>query len=129
MKLIMIIRQKYLLDKVNNIYNEAYYVEQLSCDNGQFHLTQDYKVQGVLVNYIEDWCNAKTNEECIRIIKTVNDNCYVSSGDFVKALLKIVKLSKEIMSACETTNNLVFAAICNAKLILKYIVTSQSLYV
>lgn len=122
---------KYLLDKVNNIYNHAYYVEQLSCDNGQFHLTQDYKVQGVLVNYIEDWCNAKTNEECIRIIKTVNDNCYVSSGDFVKALLKIVKLSKEIMSACETTNNLVFAAICNEipKLILKYIVTSQSLYV
>ena len=85
---------KYLLDKVNNIYNHAYYVEQLSCDNGQFHLTQDYKVQGVLVNYIDDWCNAKTNEECIRIIKTVNDNCYVSSGDFVKGIIKNRQTSK-----------------------------------
>lgn len=122
---------KLLLDKVEEIYFEAYNVEQIACDNGQFHLTQNYKVQGILVNYIEEWCNAETNEECRIIIQKVNDECYVSIGDFVKALLKIVKLSKEILSACENTNNLVFAAICNEipKLLLKYIVTSQSLYV
>ena len=122
---------KEIVDIASDEYNKAYSVESKFCGEGQFHLTQSYPIHGILVNYIDAWCNAQTSQECQQIIISINENTNVSTGDFIKALLKIVKLSKELLTACETTNNLVFAAICNEvpKLLLKYIATSQSLYV
>ena len=54
-----------------------------------------------------DWCSGETNEECKAVLRSAYDNANISTGDFVKALMKIIKLSKELLSGAESTGDLI----------------------
>lgn len=80
------------------------------------------------------WCDCNSEEECKLFISTSLSDKGISTGDFAKGMLKIATISREL----STLGNLEF---CKDKvewlnklsqiepLILKYIVTNQSLYV
>lgn len=122
---------KDILSIVEDAYNYVYDVEQDACGNGQFYISQNYNVQCLIYKHIGLWCNAVTNQDCREVIWTVNSDTGISTGDFIKSIMKIIKLSKELMSGAELTGNLIFASICTEvpKCLLKYLATTQSLYV
>jgi hypothetical protein len=79
--------------------------------------------------YVMDWYDASDENKCRTILKTVNARG-ISTGDFVKAVLKICNAVREIADASEMLSY----QFLSEKLseipgnLLKYIVTNQSLY-
>ena len=122
---------RFTLDVVNKSYATAYDTEAEGCDNGRFYITRQFETQGILYELAGDWCYCETNEECKKVLQSAYENANISTGDFVKALMKIIKLSKELMAGAEQTGELSMVAVCKEvpQLLLKYIVTSHSLYV
>lgn len=84
-----------------------------------------------LIEDIELWCLAKDEISCKLIIQNNLSQKSISIGDFSKAIIKISALSKEIINICEKEG---FIELHNKlstidKLLLKYVCTTQSLYV
>lgn len=79
-----------------------------------------------LVDVILSWCDCENEEQCKGVIYDYD----LTIGDFTKAVLKISTLVREMMGMCEQLNKIELmhklAAIDG--LILKYVTTSQSLY-
>ena len=77
------------------------------------------------------WCNCETEEECKYFIQTELADKEISVGDFNKAMLKIVTISKELGRVSEEHGfiDLLYKLNQIEKMVLKYITTSQSLYV
>ena len=77
-----------------------------------------------------EWCDCVSEEECKWFIQTKLVEKEISVGDFAKAMMKISTVAKELST---TTNNmnieLLFKLSQIDELVLKYIATSQSLYV
>ena len=77
------------------------------------------------------WCSCQSIEECKLFIQTDLAEKSISIGDFTKAMLKITTIVKEWMNVFEIIGNIEalhkFTGI--ETLLLKYITTSQSLYV
>jgi hypothetical protein len=90
----------------------------------------NYEVQYDIMEEVYDWCRASTEDECKRILGNIN-NKGVFTGEFVKALLKINNIAKEVGNAArmiervdlENKMSRVEAAT------MKYIACNQSLYV
>jgi superfamily II RNA helicase len=84
-----------------------------------------------LMKIMLDWCGAKTEFECKMIIQTVGYEKDIFLGEFVKALLKIMNVIREIQNVAKI-NNIVHLehklSECDT-VIMKYVVTTQSLYV
>jgi len=84
-----------------------------------------------LVDIAMNWAMCEDEKSCKYLIQNELPNKEISIGDFNKALLKIVTVSKEFMKMFELANRVellqTFASI--EKKILKYVATSQSLYV
>ena len=91
----------------------------------------DYNCHYDLIQYVEEWCNCESVEECKILLNKLEREKSVYVGEFVKALLKINNISGEMEKIAELTEDLVFLS--NLKkismLTLKYVVTNQSLYV
>ena len=78
-----------------------------------------------------EWCNATTEIECKKIIQNLQINKEVFLGEFVKSLIKITNIIREIKQVAAISCNVELEnklEKCNEK-ILKYIITTQSLYV
>ena len=122
---------RFTMNVVNEAYAAAYDTESEACDNGRFYITRQFETQGILYELAGDGCSAETNAECKAVLRSAYDNANISTGDFVKALMKIIKLSKELLSGAESTGDLTMASVCKEvpQLLMKYIVTSHSLYV
>ena len=77
------------------------------------------------------WCELSNETDCKMFIENEIKSISISIGDFTKAMLKIVAITKEWIHVFEITNNIdaqhKFSLIDS--MILKYIMTSQSLYV
>lgn len=84
-----------------------------------------------IVDLVMEWCDCKDEHECKFFLQKTLPEHQISVGDFNKALLKIVTITRELMVICEDQNDID----CLQKLkgieplILKYVATSQSLYV
>jgi superfamily II RNA helicase len=78
-----------------------------------------------------EWSECSSETECKIFIQTKIADKGISVGDFTKAMLKIGTIVKEISGICEETQNLDLLYKLNQiePMILKYITTSQSLYV
>ena len=77
------------------------------------------------------WCEAKTELECKRIIQTLEYEKEVFLGEFVKALLKIMNVIREIENVARIKSDIALQyklSECDT-MIMKYVVTTQSLYV
>jgi hypothetical protein len=85
-----------------------------------------------LVDDMMEWCLCETEQQCKYFLQhRITDELGVSVGDFTKACMKISTISKELSNVCESLGFMD----CLYKLsrvdthILKYIATTQSLYV
>ena len=74
------------------------------------------------------WCDCADELSCRQFIQT---NVSISIGDFTKAMLKIVTISKEWMKVCEMLGQVeALHKLSQIEgLVLKYVATSQSLYI
>lgn len=94
----------------------------ISCKESDFH--------DDLVEYVGPWIDATEETACRLVLQSLEREKGVSAGDFVKVILKICALAREIGSAC---TDLGFVQIAHDlslvdSLMLKYVATSQSLY-
>ena len=103
----------------------------LKCENDVFLATgANYEMSYDLLPYIVKWCDAKDEMECKMIIQEMKKNTGVFVGEFVKALLKVNAVALEFERVCESIQNIALLAKLRMipSLTLKYIATSQSLY-
>lgn len=116
-------------ETLEDCFNKAYSIEQEYL--GGYLITQEYTVNKDFGPYATNWANASTREECMQVINSVQEELGMSIGDFVKTILKTLKLAKEIQSAASVTGDIILEQKCSQMpgLLLKHIVTNQSLYV
>ena len=76
------------------------------------------------------WCDCNTEYECKHFIQDKVAEKEISIGDFNKSLLKIVTTTKELANVCEEIGqiSLLHKLTQIETMILKYVTTSQSLY-
>ena len=95
----------------------------------QTSFSQEYDIQYDMCEFMFQWCVAENEDQCINIYNNAKQfNVYI--GEFVKAILKIKNMCKELEQACQIKEN---TGLLNKlskipELILKSIVTNQSLY-
>jgi superfamily II RNA helicase len=86
-----------------------------------------------LVIEMPGWIACETEDACKHFIQTVIMERGISIGDFTKAILKISVITKEFIGVCEIVGDSGVELLYKLKrvdsLIMKYIATSQSLYV
>lgn len=88
-----------------------------------------------IIDLSKQWCLCETETDCRIFIEKELYEWNISIGDFTKAMLKIVTISKELISVFETVSQLSNHVDALEKLkkiephLLKYVMTSQSLYV
>jgi len=122
-----------LLNHMINLFN-ASKEELYMCENRHGISVPDEDHCYDIVDYVKAWCECEDEGECREVICQIGEEKGVSVGDFSKALLKISTISRELMGMCgafagdaEFTR---FALRLSKidELVLKYIVTNQSLY-
>ena len=98
---------------------------RLNIDSGE-----DYSLQFDLQQPIIDWFISRNEDQCKDVLSSVNQKG-ISTGDFVKAILKICNTVREIEGACEILGYelLLEKLAVIPEQLLKYVVTNQSLYV
>jgi superfamily II RNA helicase len=86
-----------------------------------------------LIVEMPGWVSCDTEAACKYFIQTVIMERGISIGDFTKAILKISVITKEFIGVCEMVGDLGVDLLYKLKsvdsMILKYVATSQSLYV
>jgi superfamily II RNA helicase len=114
---------------LEDLLHKSYCVEQ-ECLGG-YLISQEYNVNREIYRYVADWIEAETRDDCMAVLSSVNEEIGVSTGDFVKTILKTVKLAKEIQTAAVVSGEVELEHKCSVvpELLLKHIVTNQSLYV
>ena len=91
----------------------------------------DYDLTFDIIHHVIDWCNATTQEECKLVLQDLIKNDIVSTGEFVKALIKITNITSELERTCEFVGDIALKEMLSKvpSMVLKYIATNQSLYV
>ena len=104
----------------------------LDCQSKEsFNTGVDYSFHFDLLQYVIEWCDCESVEECKLVLQKMGAEKEIFLGEFVKALLKINNISCELEKVAELTGNI--PLLSKLKEIsgwtLKYVVTNQSLYV
>jgi len=92
----------------------------------------DYELSYDIIDYVIAWCDADTQETCKVILQDMESNDGgISTGEFVKALIKITNIASELARTCEFIGDILTAEMLSKvpAMVLKYIATNQSLYV
>ena len=113
--------------KIKEMYNE-YQDKELS---SSINTGTDYSIHFDLLDYVIQWCDCDSIEECKFLLQTLQNEKGIFLGEFVKALLKINNISSEMEKVAELTGNIQFLSKLKEipTMTLKYVVTNQSLYV
>ena len=108
-----------------------YYEKYESENNMNTGIRYDEILMFDMIQYSMDWCDCITEEECKYFIQNIIIEKGISLGDFTKAMMKIVTISREIENICEMVGrvDLLYKLRQIEKGILKYVLTSQSLYI
>jgi len=117
-----------IINTVIDIYEsyEDEYQIQLSSTISRSDLEISYD----MIDSMIKWCDCTDEAQCKWFIQTELSEKSVSIGDFTKAVLKISTMSKELMTMCESFEQLELMEklSCIDGMILKYVTTAQSLY-
>jgi superfamily II RNA helicase len=122
----------FLKNKIENITKYYRDYNELEIDNEiNTGIKYDDALNYDIVDFSMKWCECQTEEDCKIFIQTDVANKEISIGDFTKAMLKIVTISKELMNVCEIIGEIELLHKLSQieGLVLKYVTTSQSLYV
>lgn len=94
-------------------------------------IVYDDLLQYDLLEEMSEWIACDTEQQCKYFIQCKLGEREISIGDFTKAVLKILVITKEFVSVCEIFENVSLLSILKKvdPLISKYVATSQSLYV
>jgi superfamily II RNA helicase len=116
-----------LVNKIEDCYLSYLNKEQM------YHVNTgaDYNMHFDLLNYVEQWCDCKSVEECKYFLQTMEKEKGIFLGEFVKALLKMNNIASEMEQIAELIGNVEFLSKLREipNMTLKYVVTNQSLYV
>lgn len=118
---------KTILFKVKNLYDKYLTKEnQLNINSGI-----EYTFHYDLLNYVEKWCYCENVVDCKKVLQDLENDKNIFLGEFVKALLKINNICNEFENICELIGNIELLNKLREipNMILKYVVTNQSLYV
>jgi len=118
---------KTILFKVKNLYDKYLTKEnQLNINSGI-----EYTFHYDLLNYVEKWCYCENVVDCKKVLQDLENDKHIFLGEFVKALLKINNICNEFENICEMFGNIELLNKLREipNMILKYVVTNQSLYV
>lgn len=122
---------QYRIGEVEKFFNE-YEDRELreKCNTGYDYMNS---ISFDLVDSLMEWSELKDELECKQFIQEkIQMEKEISVGDFSKACMKISNISKELTAACEPHPDALELMNKLSKIdsmILKYIVTNQSLYV
>ena len=91
----------------------------------------EYDIHYELIDYIIKWCDCDDETKCILLINELKTTKEVFLGEFIKAILKINNIAKELEKICELNENISLLQKVKeiSELTLKYVVTNQSLYI
>lgn len=91
----------------------------------------DDLLQYDLLEEMNGWVDCDTEQECKYFIQCKLGSREISIGDFTKAILKILVITKEFSNICELFDNVSLLSVLKKvdPLVSKYVATSQSLYV
>jgi replicative superfamily II helicase len=83
-----------------------------------------------IVDEIQEWVDCENEEQCKYFLQKQIYDKEISIGEFIKVILKISTITKEFMNVSEELGEIEFLYKLNQiePLILKYIMTTQSLY-
>jgi superfamily II RNA helicase len=118
---------KTIIKHVSDEYNRYKSLEILHNINAGI----DYTLQYDLIIYIEEWCTAEDVESCKLILQRMREEKHIFLGEFVKCVLKITNISTEMEKIAEMMGNISFLNRLKEipEMLLKYVVTNQSLYI
>jgi hypothetical protein len=113
--------------KIKEMYDEYQQKEIMN----QINTGIDYSIHFDLLDYVIQWCDCDSIEECKFLLQTLEKEKGIFLGEFVKALLKINNISSELEKVSELSSNIQFLSKLKEipTMTLKYVVTNQSLYV
>ena len=117
--------------EISKMVDMCNYYEKYELDNGtNTGILYDEILMFDMILYYMDWCDCISEEECKYFIQNVIVEKGISLGDFTKAMMKIVTISREIEGICEMVGriDLLYKIRQIEKGVLKYVLTSQSLY-
>ena len=91
----------------------------------------DFNLHFELIDYMIEWCNASDETKCHELITSMKHNKELFLGEFIKCILKINNIAKELETVCTLLDNLNLLQKVKQipELTLKYVVTNQSLYI
>jgi superfamily II RNA helicase len=121
-----------LQNTIKDMNNQYKYIQNIEITS-EIHTGIIYE-DALIFDIIDDsmeWCECSNETECKIFIQTKIADKGISVGDFTKAMLKIATIVKEISGICEEIQHLDLLYKLNQieNMVLKYITTSQSLYV
>ena len=91
---------------------------------------EEYCLNYDLMQIMLDWCNSETEIQCKYVMQTLQNEKNIFLGEFIKSLIKITNIFKELDKITTINNNIDFKHKISKvnELILKYVVSSDSLY-
>lgn len=90
----------------------------------------NYNFNNCFINYVLEWYDAETSQDCMNILKMVEEEREVFLGEFIKGIIKINNIVNEFESVAEKMGYI--QLLHNLREIhiktLKFVATNQSLY-
>jgi superfamily II RNA helicase len=119
---------KKIIEKVKQMMD---HLERDELAVGLFTYSDNNEIIYHLVDVMMEWCDCLDENACKYFIQTSLVEKGISIGDFTKAVLKIETIVQEIEKTCITESSVDLLHKCSLihPIILKYITTSQSLYI
>lgn len=113
-----------VLDMIYNKYNDIEVKYELNTG-------LEYEIHYDLIPYMEEWVLAEDENTCAKVLKKLEVEKGIFVGEFVKALLKIQTICLELEKIADDTNHMdLYIKLREIpERILKYVVTTQSLYI
>ena len=114
---------KYLNASMNKYYE---FEEKYELNSGT-----DFNLHFELIDFMIEWCNATNETACHELITTIKTTKDLFLGEFIKCILKINSIAKELETICTLLENVSLLQKVKQipELTLKYVVTNQSLYI
>lgn len=116
-----------LIKDIDNLYNDYYSFEM---KEGIFS-GENYLIQYHFCSLLKEWINVETDGQAILFLNQMKKEKGIFLGEFVKYIMNINNLSKELENVAEYLGNMEFLSRLQQipEKTIKFIVTNQSLYV
>lgn len=115
----------FVLEQLMKEYDRMELFEQ------DFESGENYHVQYDMFPYVLQWIDLQTSEECVQLLHRVQAVKGVHTGDFMKFLIQMNNVVEEFQNIAEYMGDMTFLReLTNIPpMIMKYIISNQSLYV